>query len=332
MDISWEEVHVEINGDGSLSVTRQACEDGPGCPVESDWVRSGDIVNLHFGAVDLISDVDAASDEILENFANERVPGAWSDLEDADENVRDLLLYRLIGFDVMDQMLDEFDERYGLSDADVRIGFGSFWQSRQWLPDHCTQDKQPTCKQVETALEAFERTGIETWRDEGFEVWWDGFLGYQTDGQPKRPPRPNPEIFDGALGFVEVSAPADQSVNRGASVANAIQSFVTSTPTSLPLAFAVQWGPMEHVIEIDGFCEAEICPSAFTAYYEMFEPAISVIQSEVPQNRLVGFGVPMFDGGHFDILDPYEQLGSIQLNRVGETGFNNPFMNLYYGR
>ncbi len=46
--------------------------------------------------------------------------------------------------------------------------------------------------------------------------------------------------------------------------------------------------------------------------------------------QVEAFAVSIFDGGiHFDIREPYENRGGVPLNRVGETGFNSPLMNLF---
>lgn len=45
-----------------------------------------------------------------------------------------------------------------------------------------------------------------------------------------------------------------------------------------------------------------------------------------------GFGVALFEGSQFDIRQPHEQFQFFALNRVGETGYNNPILNIYRAR
>src|SRR5690606_20963081 len=98
-------------------------------------------------------------------------------------------------------------------------------------------------------------------------VWWTDFLAYAPDGGYREPAPPDIASFDGALTLLDIGALADPSVDRPAALANAVRTFAGDVPGDLPLAFTIHWGPLEHVLEISGFCEAEICPSAFTEYF-----------------------------------------------------------------
>ena len=78
-----------------------------------------------------------------------------------------------------------------------------------------------------------------------------------------------------------------------------------------------------------GFCEAQICPSDFKGMYEQAEAILDAAIRSIPRDQLVGFGVSLFEGSQFDIREPYEAFDGFSLNRVGETGYNNPILNVY---
>ena len=66
--------------------------------------------------------------------------------------------------------------------------------------------------------------------------------------------------------------------------------------------------------------------------YEQSEAALSSALQSFSPEQLLGFGISIFEGSHFDIRKPYEGFGSFSLNRVGETGYNNPVLNIYRAR
>jgi hypothetical protein len=104
--------------------------------------------------------------------------------------------------------------------------------------------------------------------------------------------------------------------------------------------FAAEVGPETPVIlSLNGppitaqtggaFCEADICPSDFKGTYEQIEAALHAALESISLEQLRGFGVALFEGAHFDIRQPYENFPGFSLNRVGETGYNNPVLNIY---
>ena len=77
------------------------------------------------------------------------------------------------------------------------------------------------------------------------------------------------------------------------------------------------------------FCEAEICASDFRYGYEHPEAWMNAALEAFAPGQIKGFAIGMYDGGHFDVRDPYEQFEFLSLNRSGETGYNAPALNVY---
>ncbi len=326
---------IEIAADGTVTVEWEPCASSPECPVDGDWVREDDLVVVAFGAPDLLDVIRSQPAGVQRAFAETHAPGAWDALEGvahtgSDRSAREELVLRVIGALLMDRTVRDFDDRYGLSTAGARIGFGGFWQTR--VPVACLPDDHVRCDTAEAILASLEADIVDGWRTAGTSVWWTDFVGYAPDGSLRPLSTPALAAFDGALGLLDLTAPADDGIDRPAALAQAVRALDSVTPAELPLAFAVHWGPMTHVLEPDGFCEAEVCPSAFSRYYHAFEPAIHAILETFTPGRVTGFGIPIFDGAHFDIRSPYETVGGLELNRVAETGFNNPLMGLYSGQ
>ena len=81
-----------------------------------------------------------------------------------------------------------------------------------------------------------------------------------------------------------------------------------------------------------GFCEADICASDFKGMYEQSEASLHAAVQALSDDQFAGFDIALFEGANFDIREPYERYQSFALNRVGETGYNNPLLNIYRAR
>lgn len=333
--VSREVQSIALSDDGSVELDWDPCAASPGCPVSGDWIRSGDFLIVGLGVPPLDSSVGALPDAELRAFADANVPGAWDSLEGTatsggDYDVRRALVYRILGTRMMDLALADFVGRYDLTGYDLSIGIDPGWQSRQGL--QCLPDEADRCAAAESALRDFEERKIGEWREMGISPWWSGFIGYDPDGGFRLPAYPDISLFDGAIALLDLAAPLDDGGSRPLALANAVEVFAEQLPDDFPTAMSIHWGPLEHVLEVGGFCEAEICPSDFSDYVSAFESVVEATLDAFPSDRLEGFGIPIFDGAHFDIRNPYETIGGLSLNRAGETGFNNPLMNLYYAQ
>ncbi len=137
--------------------------------------------------------------------------------------------------------------------------------------------------------------------------------------------------MDGLIVVADIGRPL-QAGDRGQVLADAVRSLAEEIGTEMPVILTSFWGPMEFATTGE-FCEAEVCASGFSDYYAVHETLILAMLDAFPLEQLEAFGVALFDGGaHFDIREPQESRGGTMLNRVGETGFNNPLMNLYLTR
>ena len=108
----------------------------------------------------------------------------------------------------------------------------------------------------------------------------------------------------------------------------AVRLFAAEIGPDLPVILSLN-GPPITAQTGGGFRKADICPSDFKGMYEQTEAALDSALRSLTSRQFVGFGVALFEGSHFDIRDPYERFDSYALNRVGETGYNNPVLNIY---
>jgi hypothetical protein len=69
--------------------------------------------------------------------------------------------------------------------------------------------------------------------------------------------------------------------------------------------------------------------SDFRGMYDQTEAVLDAAMRHLDRDQFEGFGVSLFEGSHFDIRSPHEDFSGFSLNRVGETGYNNPVLNIY---
>lgn len=97
------------------------------------------------------------------------------------------------------------------------------------------------------------------------------------------------------------------------------------------MIFSPWAGPMSFYTE-GLFCEGEICASTFGDYYSINEALFDAALTHFQFEQIEALLIPLLDGGHFDIRDPQDLEAGGNLNRVGETAFNNPLLNIYFSR
>ena len=113
------------------------------------------------------------------------------------------------------------------------------------------------------------------------------------------------------------------------SMARAVRGVAADVEPGQPVILMSSGLPIAAATGAEEGCEAEICASDFDASYEQFEAWLTAALDAFPPGQIVGIGTALFEGSHFDIRKPYESLGGLNLNRVGETGYNNPTLNIW---
>lgn len=285
---------------------------------------------IGFGVPALESVVAATSDAVLRDFVAAHVPVDWNAIA-ALGQARSLLVYRLVGLEVMRQLLAAFDAAHGLRLARIPIGYSPNFKTRPRLRSQCPPTTRATCESIEAILDAHERAWIRSWRNAGYDRWFQEILGNTPDGAPSviADSAPSFDAFRGVVALVDFGPPV-AGYERGDLMSNTVASLAAAVG-GMPVVIAPRGAPLETVVT-GAFCEASICPSAFSAYYRAYEPAIQTMLSRFAPGQVKNFAIPTFEGAHFDIRQPYERYEGFSLNRVGETGFNNPLLNLYSAR
>lgn len=138
---------------------------------------------------------------------------------------------------------------------------------------------------------------------------------------------PHFSLFAGVFANPQVN-PSVAPVDVLAALAGAIEVFATEVGPAMPVLLMLSGGPITAQTEGE-FCEADICASDFRGAFDQTEAWPGAAIDHLSSQQFVGFGVAIFDGSHFDIREPYEQFSGFPLNRAGETGYNNPVLNIY---
>ena len=335
--VSREIEDLSIRPNGLVQFTApDDCDVTVSCSFDPSLVQPGDILSISFGTPENTGFEDAieSSVEVTDAFVRSHIDLEWSrDTAELYPEARNMIVSRLIGMEVSRQALEFFDDLYSLSGSGIRVALSPFWQTRGRVTDFCHPDRRVLCEEIESMLAEHERELITSWRSDGYSLWYAEFLGYDDKGQyiPLSSRAPDFDAFEGVLVTVDTGRPLT-SGDKPQAVADAVRSLAEELGPDQPVVLSAGAGPMQFAV--DGvFCEAEVCTSAFSDYYSAYEKAVVAMLEAFEPGQVEGFGVALFDGGsHFDIREPYEERGGLLLNRVGETGFNSPLMNLFLAR
>jgi hypothetical protein len=323
-----------IDPDGTVFMVEMSCSQYPGCIGGAPLVRPGDMLVINFG-VDLQAAIDRVPHEVIRQFVAAHIDFDWTGTADwQDPEARMAIVHRLVGLEIMRRLLVSFDRFYDLRESGIKIGYMPYWATRTRITDRCGPGSQDhaECETAEALLDAHEREQIAEWRADGYDLWHFEFLGHHPDGQYKSlmHSAPSFDAFAGTAVSVEIGAPLD-SGNRAEVLVNSMEGLAEEVG-DMPVIISANGGPMRFVVDGEP-CEAELCAPAFADYYAAYEPVVSTMLAAFEPGQVRGFGVSTFDGGvHFDIRNPVEQYPGFSLNRVGETGFNSPLLNLYLAR
>ena len=174
--VSRELTTLSLNGDGSVTISEpEDCAAAPGCSYSRELVHPGDILSINFGIpgnAGLQGLVDGSSDELVDSFVAAHIDLAWStDTARLSPDARSQIVFRLIGTEVMGQLMKNFGALYGLPDSGVRVAPAPYWQARKHIPNLCHPDNVALCEDIERMVRLHERAVLDGWRAEGFSLW-----------------------------------------------------------------------------------------------------------------------------------------------------------------
>ena len=320
----------------------QGCDNSPGCTLDPRIVRPGDFLSVNAGIPPELLETafDEAAEALRDRFFEDRIGLGWSEISQVHPDAWRAAFNRLVVLDIMTDTVRYFGELYGATDKGVRIAWAQPWNASQPItfPYACfpddVQGETERCEHIEAAIRVAEAARIAELQGEGYEIWYSGNISYDGDGEyaSLSTNLPEYENFDGLWMRMEVigGRPIDD-VPVAVAVANAVRGFAAEVGPDVPVLISLSGPPI--TAQTGGeFCEAEICPSDFAGMYAFAEAGLEAALSSLSRRQFVGFSVALFEGSHFDIRNPYEQFPGFMLNRVGETGYNNPVLNIYRAR
>ena len=332
--------------DGRFTFNGEDCDVVQSCTYVADALQSGDLLTISYSLDPKagLALMDTLPAGVLDEYVRTRTGLSMDDVTAVSPDVTAAFLLRLFNLDVFDELIPYFDSLHALRDKGIPVTLQSHWNSR-WLPELCFPDEesQAVCLALEAAAADEEERRIGALRDLGYELWARNWITYNSDssyqpvGDRPRPqegsyqpvgerPRPHFSLFDGILAVPQPND-AIAELDIGETLASNVREFATEIGPDMPVIIMAGGPPITSVTS-GGGCEAEICPSDFGLAYEQVELWLSAALDSLSTEQFRGFGSALFEGAHFDIREPYEEY-SFPLNRVGETGYNHPALNIW---
>ncbi len=326
--VSREVSNIEWLADGTFAVNGEDCSQVPSCTDDPSVIRPGDVfrTSIGIGPEQLEAVMEEADPEILDAFVTSRIGIPWDDVAGVSPDAVSQVFNRLAILDVIGDLLELWDGQYRLREQGIVVGYWQPWFVERELTGNCLPDavEQAECERIEAAISAYEGERIAEWRTSGLRLWQAGFLGVSGRlAQADR--RPHWSAFEGAMAWIGSQDLAGLSPRQAYD--EAVREYAVEVGPTTPAMLILNGGPIE-AQTIGTFCEADICASDFAGAYEMAEGALAAALDVFSPEQLRGFGIATFEGSHFDIREPYEDLG-FPLNRVGETGYNHPILNVW---
>jgi hypothetical protein len=334
--VSREIYELRLTEDATITFNDEDCAVVPSCTYNSDLLQPGDILRISYGATPELfqTALFEASQSARDRFFQERIGMGWSEVSKIHPDAVGVAFARLASLEIMGQLLPYFDGLYSLREKGITIGYQPYWYAQGAVPNLCFpgEVEQASCRQIEAAIHAEEVRRIEHWQSEGYTLWYAGAVDYWEGGEYARLSnlRPHFTLFGGIA--AGVGANSTFSVDDvPATLAQVMAEFAVEIGPEIPVVLYLNGPPI--TAQTGGPpCEADICPSDFRGTYEQIEATLDAALHHLSPEQFRGFGVALFDGAHFDIREPHEQFPGFPLNRVGETGYNNPVLNIYRTR
>jgi hypothetical protein len=192
------------------------------------------------------------------------------------------------------------------------------------------EEEQRVCQEIEDTLHEVEVERISALKDAGYELWFGNVAGYDFEGNVKSWGsnfRPDFSLFDGYL----LRIAANQHVPKEqvpAVLAQVLTELAAELGSDKPVHLMVG-GPPITGFTISDYCESDICAADFGPAFDQVEAWLVAALDSFAPGQVTRFSSALFDGAHYDILDPYEDVDGLRLNRAAETGYNSPILNIY---
>lgn len=331
-------VHIVHDSDCSIDVS---------CSDSQDLVQEGDFVEIGWGLSPeeldkLIDKYEEENPELLDNFLKKYgiESFTWDDLDSipVDDNAKKFVFYRLVSLEIADIIFHHYDDKYSLREKHINISWIPPWYSYGlYLTCGPWETESQFCTMVDETIMDIEKNQINEWRSEGFDLWVsfpfnmveheDG-VHLESWDKYKRPHFSN---FNGIIVNLQIGSFENKSKDEIAdhlsqSAKELVDEFNLHAPEK-PIILRQSAPPLTLFTE-GIFCEADFCPSDFKYSY-LYTEKVFLVFLENLDNRFVGFSAAMFEGSHFDIKNAVEDKSGYELNRIGETGYNNPVLNIY---
>jgi len=170
----------------SIEFNDEDCDAVPSCTFSPHLVQAGDFLRIGVGLDGaLIEAVYAgATPETLDRFFRDRIGIELEEFKTVHPDATRRAFERLVGLDVMGQLVHYFGELYGVREKGVVVGYGVTHYPLPYpyacFPDQIAPGEMERCRRIEQAIQAEEARRIGTWRDEGYKVWLAG-IGANSD-------------------------------------------------------------------------------------------------------------------------------------------------------
>lgn len=327
--------------DGRVIIPALSCEKDPSCSSASELVRDGDIVKIGFGAPEpgsyLKERYTSRDFEVL--LEKSGVGFEWGDIPNENKFIEARVIERLVSIQIFDQVLEYFNSINDFENRDVTVAYWVPWYSYT-IGGGCPPDDNDYCDEVlESAIDGYESDIFTKWKNRGVNLWASLPMNYYEDNDGvvkyvswEEDVGPDLSNFDGLIArFAAGPVPLSKD-ELNDFFPEMIADFSSEIKRNMPGKPVVleSGGTLTAFTEAVG-CEADYCETDFKYSYLYSETAIKAVQENLG-NQFAGVGVKLFEGAHFDIRNPVENKSGFELNRVGETGYNNPVLNIYTAR
>lgn len=333
-----------ITEEGTVEVDFADCDESPSCTFDPAFVRPGDVVEVtpagigglsnfreQYGEDEAAGRINTLLDRhgvtafewkaIDERLGPFDTGGDPNDLIDLD--VKGIIFERMVRLQGLERTLEFFDDVHSLREKGVTVSLSDDLNNSPVKCPFPDPEAEAICNEFEDAVAAAEDRTLATLA-EAYDLW----LSIDHWEEPGMH-RPRVDTVDGVVfryGFSGESSPESDLRSVPAEVREWMISLTERYPELQVLL--VGEAPVSVVTANGDQCEAEYCPSIFEASYRLNEAVLQAVLEQAAEN-VIGFAVRTFEGAHFDIRKPVEDRFGYELNRIGETGYNNPILNIY---
>ena len=329
---------ITVAQDNSVLFSAGPCNEfTPSCTENTGILRPGDVLRVSPPTLSdfLVPVYEAMTDAQRDRFFQDRIGIPWTDFQEVHPDAGHQAFIRVGSLDIMTALIADFDGLLGVRDRGVTVAYDQSSAPLPFpyycFPDDISPGESERCSRIEEAIEAEEARKIAELLAAGYDLWFAATLRPVKGGHsPMSGERPDFSLFNGVIARIEAGGNGDEA-GLPTALAQATRTFAAELGPDMPLVLTLAGPPITSATGGE-FCEAEICASDFRGMYEQTEAVFGAALDSLEPGQLMGFGIATFEGSHFDIRQPYEDFEGLELNRVGETGYNNPVLNIYRAR